>query len=376
MLQNIISFLTEKTVFQNTLLDYVISFFIFILGLIFIKVFNKIVLKRLKVWTEKSTVIIDDFLVRIVEKALIPLLYFGVFYLSIRSLILTAYLTKVINVLGVTILTILTIRFSVAMITYILENYWLKKEKDMAKKKSFQTMITITKVVVWGLGIIFLLDNLGFKISTVIAGLGIGGVAIALAVQSVLGDLLSYFAIFLDRPFEIGDFVIIDDYLGVVEHIGIKTTRICSLGGEQLVFSNADLTNSRLRNYKRMNKRRVVFKLGVTYQTGLKQLKEIPIIITNIIKGIDNTVFDRAHFFSYGDFSLIFEVVYYVLSSDYNKYMDVQQEINFAIKEEFEKRKIEFAYPTQTLFLNSDSAVTESVLKTIPSGLSKKKINK
>ncbi len=376
MLQNIILFLTEETFFKNTFLTYVISVLIFIIGLISIKIFKKIVLKRLKKWTEKTTVDIDDFLFGIFEKALIPLLYFGVFYLSIRNIILMASLTKIINGFGVVLLIILTIRFFVTMVAYILENYWGKKEKDPAKKKSVRTMITIIKVLIWGMGIIFLLDNLGFKISTVIAGLGIGGVAVALAVQSVLGDLLSYFAIFLDRPFEVGDFVIVDNYLGVVEHIGIKTTRICSLGGEQLVFSNTDLTGSRLRNYKKMGKRRVVFKLGVTYQTGSEQLKEIPVIITNIIKGIDDTVFDRAHFSTYGDFSLVFEIVYYVLGSDYNKYMDVQQEINFAIKEEFEKRGIEFAYPTQTLFLNSDSAATESVLKTVPSGLSKKQINK
>ena len=139
--------------------------------------------------------------------------------------------------------------------------------------------------------------------------------------------------------------------MGSIEDIGIKTTRIRSLGGEQLVFSNTDLTNSRVRNYKRMEKRRVVFKLGVTYQTSLQQLKEIPLIITGIIKNINDTAFDRAHFSSYGDFSLIFEVVYYVIGSDYNKYMNIQQEINLEIMEEFEKRRIEFAYPTQTIFL-------------------------
>ena len=169
--------------------------------------------------------------------------------------------------------------------------------------------------------------------------------------QTILGDLFSYFTIFFDRPFEIGDFIIVEDFLGTIEHIGIKTTRVRSLSGEQLVFSNTDLTNSRIKNYKRMDKRRVVFRLGVVYQTTLKQLKEIPGIIKDTINNVSNTAFDRAHFFSYGDFSLIFEVVYYVQSRDYNIYMDIQQEINFTIKEEFEKRGIEFAYPTQTVFL-------------------------
>ena len=139
--------------------------------------------------------------------------------------------------------------------------------------------------------------------------------------------------------------------MGVVDHIGIKTTRLLSLGGEQIVFSNTDLTDSRVRNYKRMAKRRVVFKLGVIYQTTSQQLKEIPKVIEDIIENIKDTIFDRAHFSTYNDFSLGFEIVYYVVGNDYNKYMDIQQEINLKIKEEFEKRKIEFAYPTQTLFL-------------------------
>ena len=219
----------------------------------------------------------------------------------------------------------------------------------MVLERSLQGILKITKLIIWGIAIVFFLDNMGFKISAVIAGLGIGGVAIALAAQAVLGDLFSYFAIIFDRPFEAGDFIIIGEYLGTIEHIGIKTTRIRSLGGEQLVFSNTDLTNSRVRNYKRMQKRRVLFKLGVTYQTSSQQLESIPKIIEKIIKSVKNTVFDRAHFSSYGDFNLIFEIVYYVMSADYNKYMDIQQEINYAIKKEFESHAIEFAYPTQTL---------------------------
>jgi small-conductance mechanosensitive channel len=139
-----------------------------------------------------------------------------------------------------------------------------------------------------------------------------------------------------------------------VEHIGVKTTRLRSLSGEQLIFSNSDLTNSRLRNYKRMERRRVLFQIGVTYETDTAALKAIPGIIKNIISGFEDALFDRAHFASYGDFSLNFEIVYYVLRSDYNCYMDIQQEINFQIKEQFEQRGIEFAYPTQTLFLKKE----------------------
>lgn len=345
--------------FQNSILDYLIFLSIFFIGILAVRILKSIILHRLKVWAKKTTTTIDDFLIHISEKTLLPILYFGTFYLATRSLTLNPALSKVIDVLGVIILTIFGIRFLVAIINYTLETYWLKKEEDVAKVRSLKGITRIIKIVAWGIGITFLLDNLGFKISAVIAGLGIGGIAVALAAQAVLGDLFSYFSIFFDRPFEIGDFIIVGDYLGTIEHIGIKTTRIRSLGGEQVVFSNTDLTNSRVRNYKRMDKRRVVFKLGVTYQTTLQQVKEIPIIITNIIKNINDTIFDRAHFFSYGDFSLVFEIVYYVMSRDYNKYMDIQQEINFAIKEEFEKRGIEFAYPTQTLFLEKTEQKTD-----------------
>lgn len=347
MVQNILL----KTYFHNRILDYLICFSMFIIGIVIIRIFKIIFLHRLKVWSKKTATTIDDFLIRIFEVTLLPLLYFGTFYLSVKYLTLNQVLSKAIDVSGVVLLTIFGIRFLIAIIRYGLETYWLKREGDTTKEKSLKGILTIIKVIVWGIGITFLLDNLGFKISTVIAGLGIGGVAVALAAQAILGDLFSYFAILFDRPFEVGDFIIVGEHLGTVEHIGIKTTRVRSLGGEQLIFSNADLTNSRLRNYKRMDRRRIVFKIGVTYQTTTEQLREIPDIIANIIKGIEGVSFDRAHFASFGDFSLDFEVVYYVLSSDYYKYMDVQQGINLKIKEEFERRKIEFAYPTQTLFL-------------------------
>jgi len=342
----------QTIIFKNTILDYIICIFLFLISILIIHLFRRFIISQLRRWTERTATTLDDFLIGIFQGYLIPLLYFGAFYLSIRNLTLNPTLSKIIDILGIVILTIFAIRSLIAVINYGLEVYWLKSQKDIAKERSLGGIVKVIKVIVWGLGIVFLLDNLGFKISTVIAGLGIGGVAVALAAQTILGDLFSYFAIFFDRPFEIGDFIIVGDFLGTIEHIGIKTTRIRSLGGEQIVFSNADLTNSRMRNYKRMDQRRVVFKLGVTYQTTLKQLKMIPRIITDVIKNTKDTVFDRAHFFSYGDFSLIFEVVYYVLSRDYNKYMDIQQEINFAIKEKFEKDGIEFAYPTQTLHIS------------------------
>ncbi len=344
----------EIVVYNNSLLDYFRFLVLFLIGIAIVIAIKIIILSRLKKWSVKTVNKIDDFLIKILQRTLIPLLFFGAFYLSIQTLHLSESVEKILKVAGVVLLTILGIRFVVVILEYVIREYWLKKGADEAAARNVKGILPAIKVIIWGIGIIFLLDNLNVKISTVVAGLGIGGIAVALAAQAVLGDLFCYFAILFDQPFEVGDFIIIGDFLGTVEHIGIKTTRIRSLSGEQLVFSNTDLTNSRLRNFKRMDKRRILFKIGVTYQTTTEQLKEITKIIPEVINNIGDTVFDRAHFSSFGDFSLIFEVVYYVLSRDYNKYMDIQQEINFKIKNEFEKRGIEFAYPTQTLFISKE----------------------
>lgn len=345
----------NQTFFGNTVLTYITAVVIFIVGIIVINIFRKIILSRLKKWAERTATTLDDFLIRGIEKAVIPLLYYGAFYLAARTLMIPPKAEMLLNTISVILITFLALRVLTSFISYSLTVYVRKKGAGESKEKELKGITTILTLIVWTLGLVFLLDNLGLKVGSVIAGLGVGGIAIALAAQAVLGDLFAYFVIFFDRPFEIGDFIIVGDKLGAVEYIGLKTTRLRSLGGEQLVFSNKDLTDSRIHNYKRMERRRIVFRLGVTYQTKAEQLKEIPAIIKKIIEEQGDTTFDRGHFALYGDFSLTFEFVYYVLSSDYNKYMDTQQGINLKIFEEFEKRGIEFAYPTQTLFLNKEN---------------------
>lgn len=211
------------------------------------------------------------------------------------------------------------------------------------------------KLAVWSVVVLSSLDSLGVDVTALIAGLGIGGVAVALAAQNVLSDLFASVSIALDRPFEIGDFIIVGDFLGTVEYIGLKTTRVRSLWGEQLVFSNADLLGSRVRNFKRMRERRVVFSIGVTYQTPHAKLEAIPGMLRETVEAQADVRFDRAHLFEFGDSALIFEVVYYVLSPDYNLYMDRRQAINLEIHRRFEKGKIEFAYPTQTIHLAGET---------------------
>lgn len=235
--------------------------------------------------------------------------------------------------------------------------FWLRRTEskyradDPGKLTTLRAMGTVARIFVIAIVSILALDQVpGVEVTALVAGLGIGGIAVALALQNVLADLFASLSISLDKPFAIGDFVIIDNFLGTVEKIGLKTTRIKSLSGEQLVFANNDLLNSRIRNYKRMQERRVPFTVGVTYETPREKLQEIPGIFKEVLGRQENVRFDRAHFKEYGAYSLNFEFVYYVLSPDYNLYMDIQQAINFGLHEEFEKRGIEFAFPTQTIF--------------------------
>ena len=211
----------------------------------------------------------------------------------------------------------------------------------------------VGRTAIWAIALLMILDNLGFNITTLVASLGIGGVAIALAVQNVLADLFASLSIGLDKPFVVGDFIIVDDLMGTVEHVGLKTTRLRSLSGEQLVFSNGDLLKSRIRNYKRMYERRIVFTFGVVYDTPRETLARLADEVRAIIEAQPKTRFDRAHFFRFGEFSLDFEVVYFVLDPDYNLYMDIQQAINLAIMARFEALDVGFAFPTSTLRVES-----------------------
>ena len=350
----------SQTYFDNTVESYAIALGIFILGVILLTIFKKIVLSRLKKWSEKTETKLDDLLIRGIEKSVLPVLYLIIFYLALDYLTLPSGVEKGIGIGAVILITFYVIRLITSTLKYALSAYVKSKtpEEDDAERrlKQIRGITLIFNFIIWVVGFVFLLDNLGFEISAVIAGLGIGGIAIALAAQAILGDLFSYFVIFFDRPFEIGDFVNLGgEFVGTIEYIGIKTTRIRSLSGEQIVASNTDLTNSRVRNFKRMERRRVVFKLGVIYQTTAEQLEEIPKIVREIIESKEDTVFDRGHFAAYGDFSLNFEFVYFVIGPDYVKYMDTQQKINMEIYRTFENKGIEFAYPTQTLFVSKEN---------------------
>ncbi|MFH1306599.1 MAG: mechanosensitive ion channel family protein, partial [Candidatus Micrarchaeota archaeon] len=209
----------------------------------------------------------------------------------------------------------------------------------------------IIKLALWLVALLLFLANIGIDITPLIAGAGIGGVALAFALQNVLTDIFASFSIYFDKPFKVGDYIMVGKDDGTVKSIGIKSTRLQTLRGEELIISNKELTETRINNFKKMSNRRVDFAIGVTYQTSHKKLDKIPKIIKEVISKAKLAKFERCHFKTFGPSSLDFLITYYVLSQDYAKYLDTHQEVNMAIVKAFEKEKIDFAYPTQTIFL-------------------------
>lgn len=209
------------------------------------------------------------------------------------------------------------------------------------------------KVFLWAIVLLAMLSNLGVNITAFVASLGVGGIAVALAVQNILGDLFASLSIAVDKPFEVGDFIVVDSQSGTVEHVGLKTTRIRSLSGEQIVMANTSMLGTTIQNFKRLQERRIVFKIGLTYDCTAEQARQVPTILREIIQSIDNTRFDRAHFQGFGDSTLDFETVYIVLNPGYSAYMDIQQEINLRLMVALEKLGVDFAFPTQTIHVAS-----------------------
>ncbi|MFO7653054.1 MAG: mechanosensitive ion channel family protein [Candidatus Krumholzibacteriia bacterium] len=232
---------------------------------------------------------------------------------------------------------------------------------DTSQLAALRLLLFAVRVFVFSAALLVVLESVfDADITALVAGLGVGGIAIALAVQNVLGDLFASLSIVLDKPFVVGDFIIVGDFLGTVEQVGLKTTRVRSLGGEQIVFPNSDLLGSRVRNYKRMHERRIVFQFGLTYGSPAEKLERVPQIVREIVGELDQVRIDRVHFAKFGDFALIFEVVYYVETPDYTVYMDKQQAINLGLKRRLEAEGLEFAFPTQTLYVTRVGGARES----------------
>lgn len=337
---------------DNEIYKWMIAAAIIIAAFILVKVCKYVILRRLKAWSKRTETTWDDFVVSLIERSVIPLVYISAIYFAISILSLPEKVTNVLHVAYLISVTFFILRIISTAFKKFIYSFIEREEDSEQKEKQAGGLIAIANVIIWILGCIFLIDNLGYNVTTLIAGLGVGGIAIALAAQAVLADLFSYFVIFFDKPFQIGDFIVVDDKSGNIEYIGIKTTRIKTLNGEQLICANKDLTDSRIHNFKRMDKRRIVFNLKVVYKTSHENLSQITTIVKTIIEQTELVTFDRGHFSGYGDYSLDFEFVYYVMSSDYAVYMDKQHAIYLEIFAAFREKNIEFATPSQRVFLN------------------------
>ncbi|MBU1089995.1 mechanosensitive ion channel family protein [Patescibacteria group bacterium] len=330
-----------------------IAFAVLLACLLFFRIFHTTILKKLKKLARKTETDLDDTLVEVLEK--IPTYFYWVVSIFIAFYFLgveNEFARRIVNGVFIILLVLRVIVFIQKFIGYTLKKVWMKDEKQAEEKQTaIHGVKILSKIILWSAGILLVLSNLGIKVGTLAASLGIGGVAIAFALQNILSDLFSSFAIYFDKPFQIGDYIVLGTDSGTVKKIGMKTTRITTLQGEELVVSNAELTSTRIKNFKRMKKRRAVFAFGVIYATPSKKLQKIPPIVEKIIVAEELAEFERCHFKEFGDSSLNFEVVYFVKNREYLDYMNTQQSINLALKEAFEKEGIEMAFPTQTIYL-------------------------
>lgn len=345
--------LSKIEIYHNSLHEWLIAVGIAIMFYLIVQLAKRIIHNKLSTFAAKTITIWDDLLAELIDRLnsvffFVMAIYSGSLMISLPDVVQAVWG----HIVGITVL------IQAAILSSHTVTFWVGRFRTQKIESNAGAVTTLTSVgfvlrmLIWVTLLLIALDNLGINITTLIAGLGISGIAVALAIQNILGDLFASFSIVLDKPFVIGDFIIIDDYLGTVEHVGLKTTRIRSLSGEQLIFSNADMLRSRIRNYKRMYERRVVFSIGVVYQTPYEHIVRIPEIIRQAIEKNTQVRFDRAHFKEYGDYALKFEAVYWINTPDYTVYMDIQQAINLDLFKRFSESGIEFAYPTQTIMMH------------------------
>lgn len=340
----------EFELFQNSLYDYVLAIGFFGLLLIVFKGVQWIAVRSAERVVKKTKTEWDDAVVTIIKTVRPPFYWYVSFYLALRYLSIEGVAHKVVNFILVAWLV-----YQIIVALRVLIDFYVQQrlsKTDKGAQAAIHVIHTMVGVTLWVIGALFLLQNFGVNVTSLIAGLGVGGIAVALAAQNVLADLFSSVAIFFDKPFVPGDFVEIGSSKGTVQKIGIKTTRIKALDGEEIVIPNTEMTGAVLKNIGRMKERRVSFTLGVIYETPTEKMKKIPDIVKDIITKEERAKFDRVHFKEFADSSLNYSVVYHVKNKDYDVYMDVNQKIMMGIKEAFERERIEMAYPTQMLYVN------------------------
>jgi small-conductance mechanosensitive channel len=311
---------------------------------------KRLLIHRLAILSRRTSTYLDDMAIKVVRATGPVFMTVMAVYAGSQFLALPA---KYVNFLGhaaTGMLLLQLARWGDAGLHDWLRHYRSSRNaRDVASTTSTAALGFLLRATLWLVILLMILDNFGVNITALVASLGVGGIAVALATQNILGDLFSSLSIVLDKPFVVGDFIVIDDIAGTVEYVGLKSTRVAALGGEQVVISNSDLLKSRIHNHKRMQARRIVFAIAVSYDVNEQQLLCIPRILREVVLAQDDVNFDRAHFRGYSPSSLDFEIVYFVDTPDYNRYMDIQQDINMALFQRFRQAGIAFANPTQTV---------------------------
>ncbi len=340
----------------NSLQQYAIVLGEIIIVWIIYKLFKRFIVTTLKKITAKTATQADDAVVNAAEKFILPYIFLTIIYGIVEQLHFTEHTEHVLKVVIAVITAYYFVRFinHALQLTVIL--YMHRKQEPPERFKQLTGILLVIKATVWIIGILMLIENLGYNITTIITGLGIGGIAIALAAQNILGDLFSYFVIFFDKPFEIGDFITVNTFSGTVERIGIKTSHLRSVSGEQLIVPNADMVKSTIKNFKRLQRRGIIFKINVRYDTSENKLKTLPQLIELIIRKQPHTTFDRCHLVAFGDYGLSYEVLYFIETADYKTFLNIQQNIHLEIIEAFSDQGIDFAFPGQQFMLPHPAA--------------------
>jgi small-conductance mechanosensitive channel len=346
----------DRTFLDNTVVQWLFAAAVLVAVVFFLRIAANFIIRRLENLTRRTRTDLDDLTIELLQKTRGLFIVLLAVWLGSTTLELgpdSQYWLHRGLWVGLLFQGGL---WSTGLVNYFLRRYRRQqREEDPGMATALGALGFLVKVGIWAVFSLFILQNLGVEITPLLAGVSVGGIAVALAVQNVLGDLLGSLSIILDKPFVIGDFIVVGEYSGTVEHVGLKSTHIRSVSGEQLVFSNSDLLSSRIRNYKRMQERRAVFSLGVTYDTPPEKLKLIPELVREVVEKQSQTRFDRCHFKSFGDFSLEIETVFYLTVPDYDVFMDVQQAINLDLYALFAEQGIEFAFPTQTLHVQKEA---------------------
>ena len=337
----------------NSVAQWLWGVIIFLIAFGALKIFRVVVIAKLKNIFEKTKNDWDDIIIQSIDSIYWPFYVFASLYFATRFVSLPGIVSRWVFYIFMVIVVYYTIKFISKFIDYG-AGFVIARKDNVQDAGIVKLLSIVAKLVVWGGALILILANLGYNVTSLIAGLGVGGIAIGLALQNILGDLFSSLVIYFDKPFKVGDFIIIGEYMGTVTKVGIKTTRIQALQGEEIVLSNTDMTSSRVQNFGKMEKRRVVFQIGVTYDTPSVKLEKIPAMIRQAITSRTRTAVDRVHFKEFGDSALIYEVVYYVDSPDMADYLDIQQAVNLSLVKQFEAEKIEFAFPSRTVYVKNE----------------------